>query len=189
MVELIFALAVVVFLGMAVGAFQRNIFSSSSYLQASFRAEDDARKILRNLVSEIRSMNYSGLGGYFIEQASSNSITFYSDIDGDGKTERLRYFRDGSVVKRGVIVPTGSPIDYSSAENVSIVVRDISAGNIFSYYDTNYDGIGASLEEPINILSIRLVKINIPIILRNNQATTSYNIEGQVSIRNLKENL
>ena len=190
LIEMFLALSITVILGIAVGAFQRNIFSSGNYLQESFRAEDDARKILRDMVSEIRSMNYSGVGGYFIEQASGSSFTFYSDINGDGKTERRRYYKDGDTIKRGIVYPTGSPINYSSPEKISIVVRDIvNSGNIFSYYDENYNGFGSALSEPIDLPLIRLVKIDIPIILKNGNATTTYDIESQVSIRNLKENL
>lgn len=190
LVEMLMALSVVVILGIVVGTFQRSIFSSGSYLQASFKAEDDARSVMKNLISETRSMNFSGLGGYYIEQASGNSFTFYSDINNDGKTERLRYFKEGTMLKRGITYPTGTPVVYTTPEQVSIVVRDIAnSSGIFFYYDDSYTGTSNPLPEPIDIVLVRLVKINIPIILRDNKATTSYNITSQVSIRNMKDNL
>lgn len=190
MVELLIALSIVIVLGSMVGVFQRYIFFSSSYLQASFMAEADARNVMRNFISEVRSMNYSGLGGYFIEEATGNSLTFYSDINNDGKTEKLRYFADGAMLKKGVTFPSGSPINYTQAEQVSIIVRDVSnSSNLFFYYDDGYTGTSASLPFPVDIGLIRLIKINIPIELKNDKSTTTYNVTGQVSIRNMKDNL
>ncbi len=190
MVELVFAIAIVVFLGTVVVNFQNNIFSSGDFLQKSFLAEGDARSVLRVLVSELRSMNYSGFGGYPITSVEPNSIIFFSDINSDKITERLRYFVEGGHLKRGVVFSEGTPPSYDIfKESVSIIVRDIVSENVFFYFDTNYEGTGEQLTHPINIPIIKLIKIKLIIDLDKGEREVPFEISSQVSIRNLKDNL
>ena len=191
LIELLIAIAIFIIFSFVITSFQKNIFSSESYLETGLQAEDDAVIILRNLIAEIRAMNFSAEGAYPIALASSYSFSFYCDINNDGKTEALRYFLDGTMLKKGIKYPIGSPLSYSNAtETVAVVARNVIPGSpIFSYYDTDYDGTNAPLEVPINIPAIRLVKVNIPIDLDTGDGMTAYSITSQVSIRNLKENL
>lgn len=190
-VELLFGVAFVVLMGVAVSSLQDNIFSSSRFLEDSFGAEGEVRVVLRNIVSELRSLNYSAVGSYPIGGAFENSLIFYSDINGDGNAERLRYFRDGDLLKVGVVYPSGSPLSYLlTDERVKVLVRNISnTPNIFSYYDTNYNGQSSPLAFPVNTPLIRMVKVSVPIMIKNRSTITPYVISSQVSLRNLKENL
>lgn len=190
MVELLFGIAFIAIFGIAVSNIQDNIFSSGRFLEDSLGAESEARNVLRNIISELRSMNYSAVGSYPIGSASENSLIFYSDINGDKNNERLRYFRDGDLLKVGVVYPSGSPLSYIlSNERIKILVRNISnTPNIFSYYDTDYDGQSAPLPFPVNIPLVRMVKVSVPIMIKNRSTTTPYVISSQVSLRNLKEN-
>jgi hypothetical protein len=189
--ELLFGISFVVMIGVAVVYFQGNIFSSSDFLQRSMLAEGDAKVVLRKLVSDLRTMNYSGVGSYAIESASETSITFYSDTNNDNKAERLRYFLDGNLFKQGVVYPSGEPAAYNvDSETTKILVRGVQAtSSIFSYYDSDYNGSSEPLSFPLNILAIRLIKVSIPIILDSRENSVPYKVESQVSLRNLKENL
>ncbi|MEI6296614.1 MAG: hypothetical protein WCO84_03130 [bacterium] len=191
--ELLVGIAIFVFIGMAVNKFQSSIFSSSSYLQASLRTEDDARRILRTIISEIRSMNYSAVGGYPITSATGNSFIFYSDTNNDNNTERLRYFIEGTNLKRGIVYPTGSPFSYDlNNEKISIITSNIVAtSSIFSYFSDSYVGTGMPLPEPVNLPDVRLIKVSIPATIKtaDGKISTSYEISSQVSIRNLKDNM
>ncbi len=52
----------------------------------------EARKGIETMVKEIREARPGDDGSYPIEYAGDKEFIFYSDIDGDGKTERVRYF-------------------------------------------------------------------------------------------------
>lgn len=191
LVEVIFGVAMLIITSAVVTNFSRNIFETESYLQTSFRAEDSARNILRGLTAEIRSMNYSALGGYPISEATSDSLTFYSDINGDGHTEQLRYFLDGTLLKKGVVYPTGDPLSYNqAAERISVLASGIISGSdVFYYYGNEYNGTGDPLEEPIDLLSVSLIKIEITLNISGTKIVVPYVIESQASMRNLKQNL
>ncbi len=190
LIEVLFVIAIVVFSGLVVSNFQKEIFQSGSRVQKSLISEEGGRKIIRNIVSEIRTMNFSAVGGYPIESASSNSLVFYSDVNGDGNMDRIRYFVDGAVLKRGVTFPSGSPLTYSGQpENISSVISGLLSGSVFFYGDTNFLGESDYLIEPINIPLIRLIGIKVKINLDSSGKTIPFEMSSKVSIRNLKDNL
>jgi len=176
----------------AVSLFARDIFYYNTVFSSGLASYDDARKILRPIASEIRSAAQSSSGSYNIESANSTSFVFFSDINADGKKERIRYFLSSTTLRRGVIIPTGSPYQYLSAnETFTNVVSNVRNGttSIFTYYDSNYDGTTGALSLPVSIASIRLVKITLIIDADPSKPPVPMTVTTQVSIRNLKDNL
>ncbi|MCX6764921.1 MAG: prepilin-type N-terminal cleavage/methylation domain-containing protein [Candidatus Nealsonbacteria bacterium] len=67
-------------------------YSSYGYALNQTLASSDARMSIARMEREIRSAAPSEDGAYILEKAADKELIFYSDIDGDGKTERVRYF-------------------------------------------------------------------------------------------------
>lgn len=131
-------------------------------------------------------------GSYPLANVATSTMTFYSDTDGDGIREQIRYYVSSSTLKRGSIVPTGSNYTYSGQESVKVLVSDIknsSTTPIFQYYDRNYTGTSSALTYPIDISKVRLVKVNLLVDADVNRSPTQKSYTSQVSIRNLKDNL
>jgi len=55
-------------------------------------AIDEARRGVETMVKEIRGVKEGEDGSYPIEKAGDKEFIFYSDIDKDGRAERVRYF-------------------------------------------------------------------------------------------------
>lgn len=55
-------------------------------------AIDEARRGIETMVKEIREARTGEDGSYSIELAGDKELIFYSDIDNDSRTERVRYF-------------------------------------------------------------------------------------------------
>ncbi len=55
-------------------------------------AVSEARKGIQTMVKEIRGARPGEEGSFPIEKAADKEFIFYSDIDKDGATERVRYF-------------------------------------------------------------------------------------------------
>lgn len=186
------SIAIIVFLSLAVGNFYHDIFFYGNSVQNNLSIQLDARKILRNIVTELRSVSPSSLGAYPIAQAGTSTLIFYSNIDSDSYKERLRYFMQGNSLIRGVIKPSGSPLTYNSAqETFTTVVHDIVNGTstpIFDYYNKNFYGTTTPLVQPVDPLSVRLIRVTVNINHdpnRPNLVTAS----SQATLRNLKDNL
>lgn len=188
LIEVIISIAILSGIVLIVSMFGLDVYDFGIFLGDSLSAQQEIQRTLKIMVSEIRSMNQSVLGSYVIESASQNSIIFYSDTDNDGLTDRIRYFLDGNIFKKGVIKPTGSPLSYTGPEKITEEVHDIyvPAGNIFAYYDSSYNGTGSTLSFPINISAVRLINISITVDRNSADATSRVNIKSSVNIRNIQ---
>ncbi|PIS17546.1 MAG: hypothetical protein COT59_00095 [Candidatus Nealsonbacteria bacterium CG09_land_8_20_14_0_10_42_14] len=148
----------------------------------------EARKGVEIMVKEIREARPGDDGSYIIEKADNYEFIFYSDIDKDEATERVRYFIEGTNFKKGVIEPQGWPITYNPA-NENIVVLSQYVRNlppIFHYYN----GQGEELIDlPTRLKDTKLMKVYLVINIDPSRPPQNFELESAVQIRNLKTNL
>ncbi|MEI6238131.1 MAG: prepilin-type N-terminal cleavage/methylation domain-containing protein [bacterium] len=191
--ELVVAVAIFAVIMVGVFSMGADIFSLNSVMQNSFTSLEEAKKIIKPMSNEIRSMSPSGLGAYPLVETGTSSLEFYSDINYDGKKEQVRYFLDDTTLKKGIIAPTGTPITYlASDEQFSELihgVRNSDSNPVFEYYDTNYNGTSSSLIQPVSPVLVRLIKVTITIDGDVSKSPTSQTITTQVTLRNVKDNL
>lgn len=194
--ETIVAIAIGSVVLLAILGAQRNVFTFTELFSEAFGAQGQARRAMREFASEVRTASQSNNGTFAIASAATSSFVFYADIDHDALKEKIRYYKDGIILKKGVIKPTTStPAVYNSAsEKITTIATDLIATTtpIFTYYNTNYDGTASSsaLSYPLDTQNIRLVKIIIWIKPTNgDKQSLPIIFTTQVSIRNLKDNL
>ena len=191
-IEAVVAISILALVGIAIFTFQKDVFSLNRIFSQSIVSQEEVRRALKDMSAEIRAASPSSIGAYALAETSTSSFIFYSNIDDDSFKERIRYFLDGTVLKKGVTKPAGDPLTYNPAsETISDVVRDIANGAtaLFSYYDTAYDGTTQPLAEPVDVSAVRLVKITI-VVDRNPLAPPNpITLTTQISMRNLKDNL
>ena len=191
LIEILVSVFIIALIGVVVVNFQIDIFSLNKISSDNMNAQTDARKTLRVMTTELRSMSPSDSGSYAIAEAGTSTITFYVNIDDDNSKEQIRYFQSGNYLKKGVTKSIGTVYNPAN-EVITNLISDLannSSSPIFYYYDKNYDGATDPLTIPINIPSIRLVKINIIIDKDQDKSPAPVNITTQVSLRNLKDNL
>jgi prepilin-type N-terminal cleavage/methylation domain-containing protein len=191
--ELLISVAIISLLTFIVSTFQRDVFSLNNVLQSGLNAQLDGRHLVKVMVAELRRSSPSATGSYPIELASSTGMTFYTDVDANGVQDKVRYYLSGNTIKKGVIAPTGSPLTYNSANEVTTtLISSVVASStlpIFQYYPSEYTGTTSPLTIPINIPSVRLVKITIIIDKDPTRSPAQIIITSQVNMRNLKDNL
>lgn len=191
--ELIVGVLVLGLMVVAVSRFSADVFSFNRMLQSGLKNQNEARKILRPFVNEVRSASPSSLGAFALAQVSTSSFAFYSDIDNDGLKERVRYFLQGSDFKKGIIKPAGNPLSYSQTETIIEVVHNVIATStpVFQYFDTNYNGTSSTtpLTQPVTASAVRLVKVTLVVDEDVNKMPLPFVVTTQVSFRNLKDNL
>lgn len=168
LIESAVAISVVLIILLSLDAFRQDIFVLHRRLQGTLTAQNEARQVLQNLTAEFRSVSSASTGAYPIAEARADALTFYSDLDDDGLRERIRYIRDGTVLRKGTLVPTGNPLAYDDAsERFKEVVHDVANGAgtpLFTYYGAVTEGFG--LPPPLanpgaNITDIRRIKVEI----------------------------
>jgi prepilin-type N-terminal cleavage/methylation domain-containing protein len=156
------------------------------------RSLDDAQSSINKLITELKEAKTSESGAYPLLTTNDQEITFFADIDNDGKVEQVRYFLDNTQLKRGLIEPEAPPLIYDPAkEKVVVITDDVrnSAIPLFYYYNGDWPGdiVNNPLAAGARLLNTRLVKVNL-IINTNPGLQKDFNISSEVMIRNLKTN-
>lgn len=191
MVEILVAVFITSLIVVAVGAFQRDVLYLNDVIQSGLTSQNDARKIIRPMVDEVRSASESSLGSYPLAVTASSTFAFYSDIDNDSLKEKVRYFLDNGDFKKGVIKPSGNPLTYNSSnEKIIEVVHDVINTDIFTYFNSSYDGTSSStpIAQPVSPAVVRLVKIELIVDKDPKRSPAPITVGTQMSIRNLKDN-
>lgn len=155
---------------------------------------DIANSSMKSLVKELRNSHYGDNGAYLIQYADEQSIIFYSDINLDGVTEKIRYFLDGTELKKGIIEPQGFPATYPDAnEQIRVVADNVRNGTLplFYYYNSDWpeDATNNPLAVPADQDSISLVRIHIRINTQADDTNRDYVLESFAQIRTIKSNL
>lgn len=195
LVEVLVALAIFVVIMGAVVVFQINVFSYERTASGSFITVQDAQTILKVMGRELRMASQGGDGSYAIQGASTSTITFFADINNDNKKEKVKYYysKSSSSILKTTTLPTGNPVTYSptntSTTTIMVNVRNSTSTPMFEYFDSDYNGSGIALTEPVITTSIRLIKINITLDTDPNKPPEPRVYSTQITLRNLKDNL
>lgn len=170
-----------------------------SYRSAEFgRQQQDAIREAQNgiemMTQELREASTGENGAYALDTADDNQIIFYSDIDKDIYTERVRYWIDGNALKKGITEPSGDPLDYNlNDEQIKIISNFVNNGSLplFTYYNENYpyDTINNPLPAPARLIDTKLIHIFLRINIDPSKAPADFDVESDVQLRNLKTNL
>src|SRR3989344_8693114 len=187
---------IMIFIGLSAGVLAvlglvvTNIASLKDYFGEALSAEQEIQQTLTEMGPEIRSISQSNIGSYPIESSASTTLIFYSAIDQDGLFERVRYFLSGTTLKKGVIKPTGNPLQYVLGnEVVRDVVRNIVPGyDIFSYYDRTYTGTENPLTQPVGVSGVRLIRVTLTVNRNGPQGSGAVTLSERFTIRNLRDN-
>lgn len=194
MLELAVAIGIFVILVFAWNNFAIQSYRSTAFGQEQLEAIRQAQAGIDLMAKELRELGPAENGAYSLELAADQEIIFYSDIDQDIYTERVRYWLSGSNLMKGVTEPSGSPLSYNPADEVtsivSIYVRNATAP-IFTYYngDYPYDTVNNPLPAPARLVETKLLNVFLSINVNPSRAPQHFDLETDVQLRNLKENL
>jgi type II secretory pathway pseudopilin PulG len=169
-------------------------FRDYSFSFEEYRALSQTQTVLTSMVREIREARLGDNGAWPIVEASDSSFTFYSDVTGDGRTDRVRYYLSGINLMKGVIEPTAVPVSYPPGnEVVRIVASDVDVGSspVFTYYNGDWPGdlVNNPIAPALRLLNTRLVKLYVRVNVNPNAGSEPYEMTTSVQIRTLKDNL
>jgi type II secretory pathway pseudopilin PulG len=182
-----------------VAAFTIILLAVVSSLQSFYRvnsfnieqafAVSSARKGVEVMVRDIREAIYADDGAYPISNIGSTTITFFSDVDGDDNTERVRFFLEGNLFKKATLEPSGDPPQYVGTENISTIsdnVRNDEEGTpIFQYFDDT----GAEITDFSNVFDVAFIKVSLIVNINPTRLPNEFTIRSSATLRNLKINL
>lgn len=194
LIEMIIALSIMT-LGMAgFSMLFINSWNSNKYIIEMGNASFLASQGVSRTVAEIRKARQADNGDYLIESGDDFDLKIYLDIDGDGVTERVHYYLQGTSLYQGVRNPVaGLPVTYPNGDETTRVIANsiINSAStpIFSYYNGNYpdDVINNPLATPVTIADVHMIKVHLMVNLDPLNAPEHVNIESFAELRNLSE--
>lgn len=153
-------------------------------------AINSARKGIEFMARDIREAIYSDEGAYPIISIGANSFYFYSDIDRDDNVERIRYFIDGTDLKKGLTEPFGDPPEYLDNNETISVISDNTRNleqeiPIFEFFDNQ----GNEITDYNKISDVAFAKINLIVNVNANRLPNEFTLRSSATLRNLKINL
>lgn len=165
-------------------------YKSNTIILEQAYAINSARKGIEFMVRDIREVIYSDEGAYPIISMDANSFYFYSDIDRDNSVERVRYFIDGTDLKKGITESFGDPPQYLDSNEIVSVISDNSRNleqgiSVFRYFDNK----GNEIIDYNNISDVAFVKINLVVNVNANRLPDEFTLRSSATLRNLKTNL
>jgi type II secretory pathway pseudopilin PulG len=178
----------------AITTFILYAYRISDYDFQQSQAIRNARNGIETMVEEIREAQSGDDGSYILEKADDQEFIFYSDIDKDSHTERVRYFLEDAIFKKGIVKPAGLPPVYNlDTEEISILSSYVCNGDtpIFTYYNGDWPGdeINNPLPTPTRLVETKLMHVYLKINVDPDRAPVNFELESNAQIRNLKDNL
>lgn len=173
----------------------QNIFKSGKQQPLALDTTDQARIAMFNFTNELRNATAGNDGSYPLNLTNNSQVILYSTYGSPANTivNRIRYYVSGTTLYKGVTTPSGNPLSYNiAAEKSSIVITNLGNATtpVFYYYDGNYIGTNAPLAQPINVNNVKYVALNLILPKQDSRGdTTTFNITGGGTLRNLKTNL
>ncbi len=193
LIELVISIGILSGIMLVIGLFAQDIGNFNLSFTESFMVQQEIVQTLREMSPQLRSISTASDGSYPLVAAATSSFQFYSDTDKDGIVDRVRYFLQGTTLKRGVIKPTGSPLTYNTSSEIivdvvhNVVATNASSTDIFSYFDAGYSGTGSKMSYPIDIVSVRSVEVRITAD-QSSTAPAPVTLSIFETIRNLRTN-
>src|SRR4051812_8798691 len=109
LIELLVVIAITSLVGLTINSLITNFYRDNAYILEETTAIDSAHTGLRTSFQDLREASYGADGSYPIQNAATSTITFFSDINGDGTVEKIRLYVANGAFYRGVTEPAGSP--------------------------------------------------------------------------------
>jgi prepilin-type N-terminal cleavage/methylation domain-containing protein len=167
----------------------------NAVLWEQLKTQTDGRRVLQEVVDDVRRAEQSSIGSFAVVTADEYEFSFYANIDDDSLRERVRFWiDDGDItLKKGVIKPTGNPLEYVSGnENVVEIAHDVVNRNkgvpIFLYFDEKSYPTSNSLLQPVALTDVSTVKVQLELEEDPNETPIPLHVESMVHIRSLKTN-
>ncbi len=188
LVETVMVIAISVLI---LGSFVASIslfYRSNTYALEQAFAVNSARKGIENMMKDIRKVSYSDEGSYPVISMTTSSFSFYSNVDTDAYIEKVRYFIDGTDLKKGVVNSSGTPLSYNDANEIISVISDNVRNNtqsvaLFSYYNAS----GTPVTNTASTTDIIFVTADIVVNVNPLDIVNDFRLRSSATMRNIRE--
>lgn len=194
MLELIIVIGIFSILTLGASTLVMRSFQSNTVVWEQLVKQSEGRKVLKQIVDEVRRAEESSIGSFPIAVAQEYELEFYANVDSDSYREKVHYWLDGTTLMYGITKPSGNPLSYIGTELQTEVAHDVKNEEqttpLFSYFDETYTGSSSStpLTQPVDVADIHMIKIQLELERDPTKTPVPLHVETIAQIRNLKTN-
>ncbi len=193
LIEVLLVGVITSLLGLGILALQYIISQNQVVALQNVLNVEEANNFITTMVREIRNIRPGDNAAYPLERAQDQEMIFYSDIDFDGQSEKVRYTINGTQFVKGVIEPVGFPPTYpAGTEKVRVLSENVRNGpdSVFYYYNGDWpaDTTNNPLPSPTRLSDTKLMRVYLKLNTKYDPRT-DFVLESYVQIRMLKDNL
>jgi len=194
LIEVLVGMVLIMALGLGIVGLQTILAKNQTWIWQNYLNINQANDSIRVLAKELRSARPGDNAAYPLETAFDQEIRFYSDIDLDGKTEKIRYILNDTQFVKSVIEPVGYPAAYPEEEEKTTVLTDFvrnGTNPVFYYYNGDWpeDTENNPLSTPIRLSDTKLIRVYLHLNPKSDEPDKDFILESYIQIRMLKENL
>ncbi len=194
LVEVLIGLFLISALGLA--ALNLNTALSQTQILAwqNYLNVEQTNAYVANLIRELRTARPADNGAYPLETVNDQEISFFCDLDFDGKTEKVRYFITDTRLFKGITEPSGYPITYPPTEEKLIKLTDYvrnGSNPLFTYYNGDWpaDQVNNPLTLATRLAQTKLIKVYLRLNTEKDKPDEDFILESYAQLRMLKDNL
>jgi len=194
LIEIMTAMSISLVLLAAIYSLSHITGSSQSFILTNYSSIEDANSAANTIIKELRNARSSESGAHLFYNLDDEDIEFYTDSDNDGTIERVRYYLDGTDLKKQIIEPVGFPPTYDPNDATEKIVAE-NVRNLgeplFQYYNSNWpeDTTNNPLIEPERPGNTSFVHVKIRVNENELYQSGDYVAESFVQVRMTKNNL
>ena len=186
-IEMIVVIFITGLVGVAINTMIVTFYKQNAYLIQETTAIDSAHRGLTTSFVDLREASYGDDGSYPLQSVGTSSITFFSDIDGNGSVDKIRLYLQNGTFYRGVTLSTSSPPTYvgqaEATTTIATYVRNSSTTPLFRYYDDN--GVELS-STTIPLALVRSIATSVMVDLNPLRAPDVLILQETATLRNLR---
>ncbi len=186
LVETLVVITLTTLVGLGLLSMITYFYRSNAYVLESTGAVDSASRGLNEALVSLREASYAEDGTYPLASVSTSSVTFYGDLDYDASVERVRLYRSGDILYRGVTDATGNPPSYAGQPEVRATiatsVKNATSTPLFRYFDAD----GTELTGAIDVAQVRSIRTRLDVDIDPKRAPNILILEGAATLRNLR---
>lgn len=192
MLEVIVVMAILGIVSIGASTLIIQAIRSNDVIWEQLTTQSEGRRVLHNIINDVRKAEESSVGSFPLVTVGENELTVYSNIDSDSLRERVRYWLDGTTIKRGIIKPSGNPLSYIQAEDVDEIAHNVKNIEqeipLFTYFGEDYTGTQTALEQPVTMTDVRMIQIQLELEKNADKTPVPLHLETIFHVRNLKTN-
>lgn len=194
LVEVLVGFLLLLALGLAITGLNQAISQNQLVVWQNYLNVDQANAYMNNLVRELRMARSADNGAYPLETVNDQEISFYTDLDFDNQTEKVRYYLVGTSLFKGVVEPVGYPATYPPSQEKLIKLTDyVRNGStaIFTYYNGAWpaDTTHNPLNLPNRLAETKLLRLYLRLNTQQEKPDEDFILESYTQIRMEKNNL